>query len=130
MSRPMPFVPMGPQAPLATPEDHARMAAVLAKHAKPKVAVVATPEETRGHPMTPADTAGHPAIEWGKPYNIGPGTAMLKSLCGLFRIDRVTSQLSVGYTSWSLAPAGQGLNRRLGCAETADAAKALCEAAR
>lgn len=35
----MPFVPMGPQAPLATPEDHARMAAVLAKHAKPKVEV-------------------------------------------------------------------------------------------
>lgn len=134
MSRPMPFVPMGPQAPLATPEDHARMAAVLAKHAKPKVAVSPgvprCPDASRADPTPSALTRADPLLEWGKPYNIGPGTAMLKSLCGLFRIDRVTSQLSVGYTSWSLAPAGQGLNRRLGCAETADAAKALCEAAR
>lgn len=68
------------------------------------------------------------SLEWLAPVTTGLGTAMLKSACGHFRIDRVATQMSVGYTCWQMRP-GQ-LNKRLGAVDEAEAAKALCEAAR
>lgn len=97
------------------------MWAKLAKHTKPQVSIQ-VPQAGE----TPKAELRSP-IEWLKPVNTGQGTAMLKSACGRFRIDRVATQASVGYTCWQMRP-GQ-LNKRLGAVDDADAAKKLCEAA-
>lgn len=122
-----PYYPMN-QPPLATEADHTRMAAILARHAKtPDAEADYRETSVREAVCQPLPTSA--PLEWGKPCNTGPGTAMIKSVCGRFRIDKVASQLSVGYTAWALKAADLGLNKRLGCAETADEAKALCQAA-
>lgn len=117
--------PQMPYSPIHEPQKHVsqdEMWAMLAKRAKPQVAIqVPKAEETPKAEFLSL-------IEWLKPVKTGEGTAMLKSACGQFRIDRVASQMSVGYTCWQMRP-GQ-LNRRLGAADEAEVAKALCEAAR
>lgn len=67
------------------------------------------------------------SLKWLPPERTGPGTAMMRSECGQFRIDKVESQLSVGYTCWRLRAADRGLNQRLGSAGTKEEAIALCE---
>lgn len=93
----------------------------LAKRAKPQVSIQ-VPET-----VPTAQPELRPLLEWLKPVVTGIGTAMLKSTCGRFRIDRVTTQASVGYTCWEIRP-GE-LNKRLGAVDEPDAAKRLCEAA-
>lgn len=60
-------------------------------------------------------------LEWLKPTRTGEGTAQQLSACGRYRIDRVESQASVGYTSWRKSCVPGVLNKRLGATE------ALCE---
>jgi hypothetical protein len=67
-------------------------------------------------------------IEWGKPVVTSPGAACLRSLCGRYRINRVTSQALALYTAWRESPAPGVLHVRLGCVDEAAAAKALCQA--
>lgn len=116
--------PQMPYSPIHEPQKHVsqeEMWAKLAKRAKPPVSI----QVSEAVPTPKAELRA--LIEWLKPVETGIGTAMLKSACGRFRIDRVTTQTSVGYTCWQML-AGQ-LNKRLGAVDEAAAAKALCEAA-
>lgn len=108
---------------LAGDAEIAAMHVKLARKLRPKIEITARAE------ATPKAELRNP-LEWGKPYNTGPGTAMIKTLCGLFRIDRLTTQAFVSYTAWKLTPAGEGLHTRLGAHDTGELAKAACEDAR
>jgi hypothetical protein len=112
-----------PYSPIRAPEKHVSeedMWAKLAKRTKPLVSI--NPPQAAQTPK-----AELRVLEWLKPVRTGEGTATVKTACGRFRIDRVTSQASVGYTCWQMRPGH--LNERLGCADDPDKAKRLCEAA-
>lgn len=110
-----------PIRPLEKHVSHEKMREILASRLE-KAARAAAPNSAA--PMVSRETS----IEWGKPQCMGPGTAMLKSLDGRYRIDRVESQAFVGYTSWALFGGELGLNRRLGVADDSALAKRLCQA--
>lgn len=108
------------------------MSAALAKLNARVKPLADAPQELSAKPenvgATPKAELRQP-LEWLKPVVTGPGTATMKTACGLFRIDKVASQLSVGYTCWKLSLMPGALNERLGCADDPEKAKALCNAA-
>lgn len=117
MSPAAPYVPTH-RAPQATEADQARMAAKLAKRSNPSVQISPAAQ-------SPKEKSG--SIEWHEPEKVSHGSAIMRSRCGRFRIDKIQSQLSVGYTCWLLNGADLSLNKRLGCADSKAAAIELCE---